>query len=256
MRNDSKIYRKIWEDHYKQKIPVGMHIHHIDGNHTNNTIDNLLLVSAEEHYNIHLQQGDYFECFLLAKQHLKLSKEELSELRRRSALKQLSENRHPFQNERLKEANIRNQKEKWQNGDHPFQQESSILKLQSKRSEMLENGTHTFTNPIKQQKRKTSVQNLAQSKQLYFQTHKDELAAENRKRQKEKAAKGELNLQSKEHRQNVSARMKELVAKQLAEGTHHSQVTLTCPHCGKTGKGKAVMMRHHFDRCKSFSSTL
>lgn len=51
-------YRKIWEEHNKQKIPSGYHIHHIDGDRSNNTPDNLLCVSPEEHFNIHLKQGD------------------------------------------------------------------------------------------------------------------------------------------------------------------------------------------------------
>jgi hypothetical protein len=256
MRTNSIVYRQIWENHYNQKIPPGMHIHHKDGNHNNNDIINLLLVTAEEHYNIHLAQGDYFECYLLAKQHLNKSKEEMSDLRRLSALKQLSEGTHPFQSEDLRKQNSLKQKEKWKNTAHPFQQKDNIEKLSTKRHEMLSNNTHTFTDPIAQKKRKASVKRLADNNQLYFQTHKELLASQNRDRQLNRAAKGELNLQSLEHRQKVSANMKALVAKQLADGTHHSQITVTCPHCGKIGKGKAVMMRHHFDRCKQISSTL
>lgn len=51
-------YRQIWEVYNKQKIPKGWHIHHIDGNHENNEPTNLACVSPEEHFNIHLRQGD------------------------------------------------------------------------------------------------------------------------------------------------------------------------------------------------------
>lgn len=64
-------YRKIWEDTYG-KIPSdengrSYEIHHIDGNHINNSIDNLICISIEEHYNIHYEQGDYAACHLITK---------------------------------------------------------------------------------------------------------------------------------------------------------------------------------------------
>lgn len=56
-------YRRIWENH-NGPIPTdelgrSYEIHHIDGNRNNNTIGNLQCVSLEEHYLIHLSQGDY-----------------------------------------------------------------------------------------------------------------------------------------------------------------------------------------------------
>lgn len=60
-------YRKIWEQHYGD-IPTDINnvtydIHHIDGNQSNNCIQNLKAVSLQEHYNIHFEQGDYMACF-------------------------------------------------------------------------------------------------------------------------------------------------------------------------------------------------
>ena len=54
-------YRKIWESHYGN-IPEGYEIHHIDGNHSNNDIENLQCITIEEHFKIHLDQGDYMAC--------------------------------------------------------------------------------------------------------------------------------------------------------------------------------------------------
>ena len=51
-------YRKIWEEYTSLKIPKGFHIHHIDGNRENNNPENLMCISPEEHFNLHLVQGD------------------------------------------------------------------------------------------------------------------------------------------------------------------------------------------------------
>lgn len=53
-----KHYRKVWEEYNKRTIPKGYHIHHIDGNHENDDPSNLMCVSAEEHFMLHLLRGD------------------------------------------------------------------------------------------------------------------------------------------------------------------------------------------------------
>jgi hypothetical protein len=37
----SRVYRKIYEEHHNIKIPKRMHIHHLDGNRQNNNPKNL-----------------------------------------------------------------------------------------------------------------------------------------------------------------------------------------------------------------------
>ena len=44
------VHRVVWEEHYG-KIPKGMEIHHINGNKTDNRIDNLELIIHKEHCN-------------------------------------------------------------------------------------------------------------------------------------------------------------------------------------------------------------
>jgi hypothetical protein len=62
-------YRKIWE-RVNGPIPKddkgrSFQIHHVDGNNQNNAIENLKCVSLEEHYQIHLQQGDIFAASMI-----------------------------------------------------------------------------------------------------------------------------------------------------------------------------------------------
>ena len=77
----SKIYRKIWEQHYG-KIPLDKNgrtyeIHHIDGNKNNNNIENLKCLSIEEHYKIHYEQKDWTACLRMSSR-MNISPEEKS----------------------------------------------------------------------------------------------------------------------------------------------------------------------------------
>jgi hypothetical protein len=72
-------YRKIWES-INGKIPTDKkgrkyEIHHIDGNRNNNSIENLICLSIEDHYNLHLRQGDYQAAGIILSR-MKVSKEE------------------------------------------------------------------------------------------------------------------------------------------------------------------------------------
>lgn len=48
-----KLHRDLWEFYHKKSIPENCNIHHIDGNVTNNLIDNLMLVNKDEHKILH-----------------------------------------------------------------------------------------------------------------------------------------------------------------------------------------------------------
>lgn len=47
------LHRLIWEDFYKKPIPKGYDIHHVDGNSTNNKINNLQCVFSKLHQRFH-----------------------------------------------------------------------------------------------------------------------------------------------------------------------------------------------------------
>lgn len=76
-------YRKVWENENgpipKDEKGRTFEIHHKDGNRSNNSIENLQCVSIEEHYKIHLDQGDYSAAAAIAAR-LDLSVEEIREL--------------------------------------------------------------------------------------------------------------------------------------------------------------------------------
>lgn len=92
-------YRKIYENHHglipQEPNGVKYHIHHIDGNHSNNDPSNLKAVTVKEHYEIHKKQGDLYASLVLAAR-LSLSKQELSTLATESNLRRVKNGTHPF----------------------------------------------------------------------------------------------------------------------------------------------------------------
>ena len=58
-----KNYRWIWEKHNgpipKDENGISYQIHHIDGNHDNNDLSNLMCVSLDEHIRIHKEQEEW-----------------------------------------------------------------------------------------------------------------------------------------------------------------------------------------------------
>jgi len=103
----SNKHRKIYEKYHgvipQDDIGRTYEIHHIDGNHSNNSIENLKAVTIQEHYDIHKAQEDWGACFLIMRRMMgdELSKEERIEVARKagkmSAQKMLEEGRHNFQ---------------------------------------------------------------------------------------------------------------------------------------------------------------
>ena len=49
-----RLHRKVWEYHHGQ-IPKGYHIHHIDGNKNNNSIENLEIKTSKKHISEHIK---------------------------------------------------------------------------------------------------------------------------------------------------------------------------------------------------------
>ena len=83
MARNGRYYRKIYKE-FHGEIPVDSDgrpydIHHLDGNVENNTPENLVALSIDEHYQVHYDQGDYGSAWAIS-QRMKISHAERSEI--------------------------------------------------------------------------------------------------------------------------------------------------------------------------------
>jgi len=91
----TKKHRRIYEDYHNVRLTSDIEIHHIDGNHYNNDITNLMAVTIKEHFEIHLKQGDYAAAFIISHR-LGVSAEEKSRLASLAASKANAEGKCGF----------------------------------------------------------------------------------------------------------------------------------------------------------------
>lgn len=91
--NHRDIYKKHFGSIPKDKDGRPMDIHHVDGNHNNNDITNLKLVTIQEHYDIHYAQGDWGACNLIGSR-LNLTPEERTILSSRQAKERVASGTH------------------------------------------------------------------------------------------------------------------------------------------------------------------
>jgi hypothetical protein len=129
-------YRKIYEHHFGP-IPLdefgrSYEIHHIDGDHTNNLPSNLKAVSIQEHYNIHLSQGDYYAALLISSR-MNLDHKSKSELARLNAFKQIENGKNGF---------INSNKTRMLDGTHHFLNKEYQENVKNIMRKKLLDGTH------------------------------------------------------------------------------------------------------------------
>lgn len=75
-------YRHIWKSHFgeipKDENGQTYEIHHIDRNRNNNSIENLMCVSAEEHIKIHFDAGEFAAAYAILKRKKGISKRDFT----------------------------------------------------------------------------------------------------------------------------------------------------------------------------------
>ena len=95
----SRKHRLVWESVFgpipKDEQNRSYEIHHIDGNHNNNKISNLQLVTIQEHYDIHFSQQDWNACRLIALR-MNLNPSEISRLSSLAAKTRVENGTHHF----------------------------------------------------------------------------------------------------------------------------------------------------------------
>lgn len=156
-------YRTIYRNHHGS-IPKDEHgrsyeIHHIDGDYTNNSIDNLIALSIQEHYDVHLAQGDWYACLRIA-QKMKKSPEEIREIARRYAQEQIDNKTHNFLGGAIQRARVMNGTHHWLGGE--MQSKNNALRVKEGTHNLLgvnnpvhkriANGTHHTLGPANNKK--------------------------------------------------------------------------------------------------------
>jgi hypothetical protein len=145
--SDMNSYRKIWESNHgpipKDDEGRSYEIHHIDGDHSNDEIRNLKLVTIQEHYDIHYNQGDYGSCLAIIMRMnvpVAVSKKLQSDLSRKVALRRIAEGTHNFSSELSKEVQAR----RLQEGTHNFQGKQGSLNAVQRNKKLVELGKHPW----------------------------------------------------------------------------------------------------------------
>jgi len=158
-------YRKIWEYH-NGPIPLDMEgrryeVHHIDGNHSNDAIENLRLVTIQEHYDIHFEQGDHGACLAIIMRMdvpVEVSKKLQSKLSKALQAKRIAEGTHNFTSENSKKV----QAKRIQEGTHNFQGEQGSLNALQRNKKLVELGKHPWAGELgKAHNKKLAAERLA-----------------------------------------------------------------------------------------------
>lgn len=239
-------YRKIYENHHG-KIPLDdngrtYEIHHVDGNHDNNSSDNLVALTINEHYDIHHKNGDYYACIAIGKR-MNKTKEELSKLATDENLKRVQNGTHPWLG-----GNEVNKRVK--NGTHHLLKRpdgSSIGKETQQR--LVDNGTHhwigdgSFQRGVQKRLVENGTHNFIGSpyaKEMYNNgTHPFLGGYIQRESNKRRLTDGTHHLLGGKYQRN-----------QIKEGKHPSQIFWKCEYCLKEGHGSSNYKRWHGINCK------
>lgn len=242
-----KNYRKIYRDYYgpipKDQDGRSYEIHHIDGDHSNNDISNLKLVTIQEHYDIHYAQHDWGACYKIGIR-MKLTPEELSCLATQSNLMRVKNGTHPWVGGELSRKRV-------QDGTHNFLGPNNPV------HKKIANKTHHWFDGTKSSE--TQLRLLAEGTHHFLgENHPSRIRSKDgthhfyggelqRKTQQKLVAEGRHHLLGGDVQRQGNI-------KALQAGRHPSQIKKTCPHCDTTCS-IGMYNRWHGDKCKALKST-
>jgi hypothetical protein len=209
-RPNNRNHRIAWERAHGKKLEPGSHVHHLDGNPFNNSPENLIALTAKEHYDIHFEQGDYAACILLSKS-ANITSDELSNVQRLHGLKCVDRGIGFHSASFDRRTHLENIWKLYRPGRKPVTDGELIFKLKTDKDvELFLNENPTW-----------------------------------RKGVPEKTKRG-LSMSNK---RLTSEEAKKISKDRIDQGTHNFLTSYVCPHCNKSGKGP-MMKRWHFDNCK------
>jgi hypothetical protein len=141
-------YRCIYEQHFgpipKEENGRTYEIHHIDGNHSNDSPDNLRAVPIQEHFDIHYDQGDWGACYYIGLR-MKMSPSELSAISKNRCEDWVIKGIHPWQ---TRNDGSSSTSDRVNNGTHPWLKGNSHYMSSMKASELnndrVKARSHTF----------------------------------------------------------------------------------------------------------------
>ncbi len=70
IKQKGKIPRLFLEQHLYILFPVGLHLHHIDADKNNNTLENVIFLKRKMHKRVHKEIKNPHGCYLLERRYL------------------------------------------------------------------------------------------------------------------------------------------------------------------------------------------
>jgi hypothetical protein len=213
-------------------------IHHIDGDHHNDAITNLIAVPIQEHYDIHHNQSDWGACYAIA---LRMNKSttELSELASKINNKRVKDGTHPWLDRENQSARAI---KRVAAGTHPFSGDRGSELSKKVQLSRVAAGTHHLLGG--------DVQRKSNAKRIADGTHHF-LSGDIQRQMVEDGTHpflgGEI---SKRTQQCLVNNGTHSFLKPVTE-THPTQTVWKCEHCNIEGKGKSNYKRWHGNKCKS-----